>query len=85
MLGSSGDGGSSGSGGGGAAAAAAAVSASGGGAAGAAGVTANGLVAGRHQGSPFKGQVRTAEDTLVGPCGKKRCADRYDSSESSDR
>ncbi|RLU15996.1 hypothetical protein DMN91_011754 [Ooceraea biroi] len=38
----------------------------------------------RHQGSPFKGQVRTAEDTLVGPCGKKRCADRYDSSESSD-
>lgn len=39
----------------------------------------------RHQGSPFKGQVRMAEDTLVGPCGKKRCADRYDSSESSDR
>ncbi|OAD57611.1 Zinc finger protein jing like protein [Eufriesea mexicana] len=77
------DGGSSSSGSGGAAAAAA-VSASGGGAAGAAGVTANGLVAGRHQGSPFKGQVRTAEDTLVGPCGKKRCADRYDSSESSD-
>ncbi|XP_053999955.1 uncharacterized protein LOC128887748 isoform X2 [Hylaeus anthracinus] len=75
--GSSSDGssGSSGSG----AAAAAAVSAS-----GAAGVTANGLVAARHQGSPFKGQVRTAEDTLVGPCGKKRCADRYDSSESSD-
>ena len=36
-------------------------------------------------GSPFKGQIRTAEDTLVGPCGKKRCADRYDSSESSDR
>ncbi|XP_029054977.2 probable serine/threonine-protein kinase DDB_G0282963 [Osmia bicornis bicornis] len=69
---------------GGAAAAAAAVSASGGGGAGAAGVTANGLVAGRHQGSPFKGQVRMAEDTLVGPCGKKRCADRYDSSESSD-
>nr|XP_033187695.1 uncharacterized protein LOC117155622 [Bombus vancouverensis nearcticus] len=79
--GSSSDGGSSGSGG---AAAAAAVSGSGGGAAGAAGVTANGLVAGRHQGSPFKGQVRMAEDTLVGPCGKKRCADRYDSSESSD-
>lgn len=25
-----------------------------------------------------------AEETLVGPCGKKRCADRYDSSESSD-
>ncbi|XP_076393990.1 AE binding protein 2 jing [Megachile rotundata] len=68
----------------GGAAAAAAVSASGGGGAGAAGVTANGLVAGRHQGSPFKGQVRMAEDTLVGPCGKKRCADRYDSSESSD-
>ncbi|XP_050450322.1 uncharacterized protein LOC126850901 isoform X2 [Cataglyphis hispanica] len=43
----------------------------------------NGAVA-RHQGSPFKGQVRMAEDTLVGPCGKKRCADRYDSSESSD-
>lgn len=41
-------------------------------------------VAARHQGSPFKGQVRMAEDTLVGPCGKKRCADRYDSSESSD-
>ncbi|KAL0102082.1 hypothetical protein PUN28_018553 [Cardiocondyla obscurior] len=38
----------------------------------------------RHQGSPFKGQVRTAESTLVEPCGKKRCADRYDSSESSD-
>ncbi|CAK9819689.1 hypothetical protein ANTPLA_LOCUS10339 [Anthophora plagiata] len=76
---SSSDGGNGGSG----AAAAAAVSPSGG--AGAAGVTANGLVAGRHQGSPFKGQVRTAEDTLVGPCGKKRCADRYDSSESSDR
>ncbi|XP_070149832.1 AF4/FMR2 family member lilli [Polyergus mexicanus] len=38
----------------------------------------------RHQDSPFKGQVRMAEDTLVGPCGKKRCADRYDSSESSD-
>ncbi|XP_014470150.1 PREDICTED: uncharacterized protein LOC106742067 [Dinoponera quadriceps] len=37
-----------------------------------------------HQDSPFKGQVRMAEDTLVGPCGKKRCADRYDSSESSD-
>ncbi|CAG5102082.1 Protein of unknown function [Cotesia congregata] len=36
-------------------------------------------------GSPFKGQIRAAEDTLVGPCGKKRCADRYDSSESSDR
>ncbi|XP_063991874.1 zinc finger protein jing homolog [Diachasmimorpha longicaudata] len=35
-------------------------------------------------GSPYKGQIRTAEDTLVGPCGKKRCADRYDSSESSD-
>ncbi|KAK0085976.1 hypothetical protein PV326_005731 [Microctonus aethiopoides] len=35
--------------------------------------------------SPFKGQIRMAEDTLVGPCGKKRCADRYDSSESSDR
>ncbi|XP_014605405.1 PREDICTED: zinc finger protein jing homolog [Polistes canadensis] len=34
--------------------------------------------------SPFKGQVRMAEETLVGPCGKKRCADRYDSSESSD-
>lgn len=34
---------------------------------------------------PFKGQIRMAEDTLVGPCGKKRCADRYDSSESSDR
>ncbi|KAK0167388.1 hypothetical protein PV327_004793, partial [Microctonus hyperodae] len=34
--------------------------------------------------SPFKGQIRMAEDTLVGPCGKKRCADRYDSSESSD-
>ncbi|KAG7198265.1 hypothetical protein KM043_005668 [Ampulex compressa] len=49
------------------------------------GVPANGLVAARHQGSPFKGQVRMAEDTLVGPCGKKRCADRYDSSESSDR
>lgn len=39
----------------------------------------------RHQSSPFKGQIRMAEDTLVGPCGKKRCADRYDSSESSDR
>ncbi|KOC66845.1 hypothetical protein WH47_11909 [Habropoda laboriosa] len=75
--------GSSSSDGGSGVGAAAAVSASGG--AGAAGVTANGLVAGRHQGSPFKGQVRTAEDTLVGPCGKKRCADRYDSSESSDR
>lgn len=49
------------------------------------GAAANGSVAGRHQGSSFKGQVRTAEDTLVGPCGKKRCADRYDSSESSDR
>ncbi|XP_043253450.1 general transcriptional corepressor trfA [Colletes gigas] len=71
------DGSSDGSGSG--AAAAAAVSAS-----NAAGVTANGLVAARHQGSPFKGQVRTAEDTLVGPCGKKRCTDRYDSSESSD-
>lgn len=35
--------------------------------------------------SPFKAQVRMAEDTLDGPCGKKRCADRYDSSESSDR
>ncbi|XP_015593348.1 zinc finger protein jing homolog [Cephus cinctus] len=34
--------------------------------------------------NPFKGQIRSAEDTLVGPCGKKRCADRYDSSESSD-
>ncbi|XP_046420247.1 uncharacterized protein LOC124179658 isoform X2 [Neodiprion fabricii] len=32
----------------------------------------------------FKGQIRTADDTLVGPCGKKRCVDRYDSSESSD-
>ncbi|XP_066603700.1 uncharacterized protein jing [Prorops nasuta] len=38
----------------------------------------------RHQGSSYKGRVRVAEDTLVGPCGKKRCADRYDSSESSD-
>lgn len=45
--------------------------------------TDNGAVV-RHQGSPFKGQVRMAENTLVGPCGKKRCADRYDSSESSD-
>lgn len=36
-------------------------------------------------GSPFDGQIGTAEDSLVGPCGKKRCADRYDSSESSDR
>ncbi|KYN39695.1 hypothetical protein ALC56_06190 [Trachymyrmex septentrionalis] len=44
-----------------------------------------GVAVARHQGSPFKGQVRMAEDTLVGPCGKKRCADRYDSSESSDR
>lgn len=35
--------------------------------------------------SPFKGQIRRAEDTIVGPCSKKRCADRYDSSESSDR
>ncbi|KAG5313500.1 JING protein, partial [Acromyrmex insinuator] len=43
-----------------------------------------GVAVARHQGSPFKGQVRMAEDTLVGPCGKKRCADRYDSSESSD-
>ncbi|XP_033223930.1 uncharacterized protein LOC117177388 isoform X2 [Belonocnema kinseyi] len=43
------------------------------------------LTTGRLQGSPFKGQIRSAEDTLVGPCGKKRCADRYDSSESSDR
>lgn len=33
----------------------------------------------------FKGQIRNAQDTLVGPCGKKRCVDRYDSSESSDR
>ncbi|XP_011700624.1 PREDICTED: uncharacterized protein LOC105457579 [Wasmannia auropunctata] len=41
-------------------------------------------VARHSQGSSFKGQVRMAEDTLVGPCGKKRCADRYDSSESSD-
>lgn len=36
-------------------------------------------------GCSYKGQIRAAEDTLVGPCGKKRCADRYDSSESSDR
>ena len=43
------------------------------------------VTTGRLQGSPFKGQIRSAEDTLVGPCGKKRCADRYDSSESSDR
>ncbi|XP_033342127.2 AE binding protein 2 jing [Megalopta genalis] len=79
----SGDGGGS-SGSSDGAAAAAAVSASASGAA--AGVTANGMaaVARHHQGSPFKGQVRTAEDTLVGPYGKKRCADRYDSSESSD-
>ena len=86
---SSSDGGNSSGGGssssGAAAAAAVSGSGSGGGAAGAAGVTTNGFVAGRHQGSPFKGQVRMAEDTLVGPCGKKRCADRYDSSESSDR
>ncbi|XP_076640991.1 AE binding protein 2 jing isoform X2 [Halictus rubicundus] len=77
----SGDGGGS-SGSSDGAAAAAAVSACSGAAAG--GVTANGMAARHHQGSPFKGQVRTAEDTLVGPCGKKRCADRYDSSESSD-
>ncbi|XP_048513743.1 uncharacterized protein LOC105683579 isoform X1 [Athalia rosae] len=32
----------------------------------------------------FKGQIRTAEDNVGGPCGKKRCVDRYDSSESSD-
>lgn len=45
----------------------------------------NGIVVARYQSNPSKGQVRMAEDTLVGPCGKKRCADRYDSSESSDR
>ncbi|XP_076276339.1 AE binding protein 2 jing isoform X2 [Lasioglossum baleicum] len=78
----SGDGGSSGSSSSDGAAPAAAVSACSGAAAG--GVTANGMATRHHQGSPFKGQVRTAEDTLVGPCGKKRCADRYDSSESSD-
>ncbi|XP_077269791.1 AE binding protein 2 jing [Temnothorax americanus] len=45
----------------------------------------SGVAVARHQAtSPFQGQVRMAEDTLVGPCGKKRCADRYDSSESSD-
>jgi len=44
-----------------------------------------GVAVARHRSSPFKGQVRMAEDTLVGPCSKKRCADRYDSSESSDR
>lgn len=43
------------------------------------------VTTGRIQDSPLKGQIRSAEDTLVGPCGKKRCADRYDSSESSDR
>ena len=43
------------------------------------------VTTGRLLGSPFKGQIRSAEDTLVGTCGKKRCADRYDSSESSDR
>ncbi|XP_034951250.1 zinc finger protein jing isoform X3 [Chelonus insularis] len=35
-------------------------------------------------GQSFKGQIRMAEETLIGPCGKKRCSDRYDSSESSD-
>lgn len=36
-------------------------------------------------GCGFKGQIRNTDDSLDGPCGKKRCVDRYDSSESSDR
>lgn len=43
------------------------------------------VVTTRLQDTSFKKQIKSSEDTLVGPCGKKRCADRYDSSESSDR
>lgn len=39
----------------------------------------------RLQDTSFKEQIKSSEDKLIGPCGKKRCADRYDSSESSDR